>query len=338
MTRESEQISTLEDRILGSLVGGMIGDAMGAPGEGKTYLEILQQFGPAGITTFSGVGTDDTAIREQLIDAILRTEDHVSCDSFAESFQRFRRQNYGKWWVPVLNAFHKLDSKVVLPVDAGWGNAPSSSSAMAISPMGIVNAANPRQAALETFGVAGVLHGGSSGFCRDAACAMAAAVAEALSPDSSLAGIVSAATGHLPPVSAQVIIDCIGGARRLAREAGGYEAFRARFYETSLREEQCDSRETVPVALALFEMLGDDPEQAIIKAANFGRDADTIATMVGGLCGAFNGAGGLPAHWRSRVQPEAATRYEELARQLTAVVARRSAAAEAQVQRINAML
>src|SRR5207253_64770 len=80
------------------------------------------------------------------------------------------------------------------------------------------------------------------------------------------------ATKYLPPVSAQEIIRCIEATRTMAHKAGTYELFRDCFYATSLREEQCDSRETVPVALALFEMMEGDPEKAILRAANFGRD------------------------------------------------------------------
>jgi ADP-ribosylglycohydrolase len=327
----------LEDRIYGCLLGGVIGDAMGAPGEGKTFRQIQERYGPEGITSFQGVGTDDTAIREQLIDAILREEGCVTCDAFAASFQRFRQANYGQWWVPVRNAFHKLDSRVALPIDAGWGNAPSSSSAMAISPMGILNAARPRQAVLETFGVASVLHGGPSGFCRDAACAMAAAVAAAFHPQATVTTIVDAATNDLPPISAQEILRCIDATRRMAQEAGDYVTFRDRFYATSLREEQCDSRETVPVALALFELMEGDPERGILHAANFGRDADTLATMVGGLCGAFRGATGLPERWRAQVVPDVQVRYRQFAAQLAALVRRRAETAAEYARTIEAL-
>ncbi len=34
------QMSRLEEKIYGCLLGGLIGDAMGAPGEGKTYAQI----------------------------------------------------------------------------------------------------------------------------------------------------------------------------------------------------------------------------------------------------------------------------------------------------------
>jgi len=230
-----------------------------------------------------------------------------------------------------------FDSKVTLPIDTGWGNAPSSSSAMAISPMGILNAAQPRQAALETFGVASFLHGGPSGFCRDAACGMAAAIAEAFHPQATVATIVEAATKYLPPVSSQEIIRCVEATRTMAQEAGNYEAFRDRFYATSLREEQCDSRETVPVALALFERMEGDPEQAILRAANFGRDADTIATMVGGLCGAFRGASGLPVAWQQQVSPEVQARYHQFTTQLAALVRQRAKSAAQYARIIEAL-
>lgn len=320
-------MTTLEDKIYGCLLGGLIGDAMGAPGEGKTYLQIQAQFGPEGITDFEGVGTDDTAIREQLLDALLTGGGYVSCDEFAQSFLKFRQANYRQWWVPVRNMFHKVDSKVALPVDAGWGNAPSSSSAMAISPMGIVNAANPRQAALETFDVACLLHSGPSGFCRDAACAMAAAIAHAFDPKATVATIREAATQYLHPLSAREIVGCIEATRAMAMEAGSYETFRAAFYAGNLREEQCDSRETVPVALALFELAAGDPERAILYGVNFGRDADTIGTMAGGLCGAYRGAGGLPPRWVQKVEANVSVRYSALVPELAALVLARAEAA-----------
>ncbi len=320
-------LTRLEDKIYGCLLGGLIGDAMGAPVEGSTFHQIQVRFGPQGIIDFEGVGTDDTAIREQLIDAILSNEGRISCDEFAASFHKFRQRNYSKWWVPVRNMFHKLDSDVALPVDAGYGNAPSSSSAMAISPMGILNAANPRQAAAETFDVAGVIHSGPTGFCRDAACAMAAAVAEAFHPDASVTSIVEAATRHLHPVSAREITDCIRRARLMAAETGDYETFRAAFYGARLRAEQCDSRETVPVALALFEMADGDPEQAILRGVNFGRDADTIGTMVGGLCGAFRGAAALPPRWVSKVEANPNVNYRAIVPALSALVRSRADAA-----------
>jgi ADP-ribosylglycohydrolase len=208
---------------------------------------------------------------------------------------------------------------------------------MAISPMGIVNAANPRQAALETFDVASLIHSGPSGFCRDAACAMAAAVAQALAPDTSVDAIVAAASAYLHPTSAWEIIACIRETLELAADAGEYRIFRQRFYERHLRAEQCDSRETVPVTLALFRFAEGDPVRGIRLGANFGRDADTIATMVGGLCGAFRGTSALPTEWVERAEANARRPYHELASHLAALVRRRAADASRYATVITAM-
>src|SRR5229473_6669681 len=182
---------SLRSRIRGCLLGGLIGDAMGAPSEGKTYQQIAETFGE--VTDFEGAGTDDTAIRLILIDAIVTSRGHPRVDDFADAFLRAKSVSYRLWWVPVKNMFHKLEAGVSLPADVGWGNMHSSSSAMAIAPLGILNAADPLRAARETFEVAGLIHGGPSGFSRDAACAMAAAIAAAFA-----AAIAQAASREKP--------------------------------------------------------------------------------------------------------------------------------------------
>src|SRR5229473_1445773 len=133
---------SLQSRIRGCLLGGLIGDAMGAPSEGKTYQQIAETFGE--VTDFEGAGTDDTAIRLILIDAIVTSRGHPRVDDFADAFLRAKSVSYRLWWVPVKNMFHKLEAGVSLPADVGWGNMHSSSSAMAIAPMGILNAADSR--------------------------------------------------------------------------------------------------------------------------------------------------------------------------------------------------
>ncbi len=326
--------SALYQKVYGCLVGGLIGDALGAPAEGKTYQEVQAQLGE--LVDFEGVGTDDTAIRNILCDAIVLSGGHVTADEFAASFLR-HRESYRLWWVPVRNMFHKLEAGLSLPVDAGWGNMQSSSSAMAISPMGVLNAANPRQAALETFDVAGLIHSGPTGFCRDAACGLAAAVAEAFRPGVTVESILAAGVDYLHPTSSAEIVGRVRGALALARETGDYAAFRARFYETSLLPTASDSRETYPATMAIFWLAGGDASLAIRLAANFGRDADTIATMVGGLAGAFRGAAGLRPDWVARVEANPEADYRPLARQLVEVVLARAAETRASLAALEAL-
>jgi ADP-ribosylglycohydrolase len=290
----------LFEKVYGCLVGGLIGDAMGAPAEGKHYEEIAKLFGE--INDFEGSGTDDSAIKLILIDAILESRGYVTADEYAAAFLRNKKKYYRLFYIPVRNMFHKIESRLTLPVYAGLGNMHSSSSAMSISPMGLINACNPRQAAIETFDVAGLIHAGDSTFCRDAACAMAAATAEAMNPSATVESILRASTAYLHRTSSKEMLDWIERTLKMAREAGGYARFREDFYKTNLGDIVSDSRETVPCVLSLFYLAQGDPIQCVVYGANFGRDADTIGTMAGALAGAFKGIAGIKPEWVAKIE------------------------------------
>jgi len=306
----------LQDKVMGCLLGGLIGDAMGAPVEGWNYQQIEEKHG--WVKDFSGDGTDDSAIKAILCEAIIASDGHVTADEFAESFLRNKDKYSHLFFFPVRNMLHKVEEKLSLPVHAGLGNMQSSSSAMAISPMGIINACNPRTAALQTYDVAGLIHAGDSSFCRDAACAIAAAVAAALCPDATVESVVSASTAYLHQISAAEMIGLIQRAVGWAKQTNDYVAFRELYYKSdALRKVFCDSRETVPAVLALFWLAGGDAAKTIEYGANFGRDADTIATMAGALAGAFSGMSAMRPEWRAKFeQTGAMEKQQQLAARL----------------------
>ena len=315
-------MNLLYDKVYGCLIGGLIGDAMGAPVEGWNYKSIIEKYGE--IDDFNGDGTDDSAIKMILCDAIIKNDGYVTADEFAESFlSEKNRKFYNLFYTPVRNMFHKIEDKLELPVYAGMGNQQSSSSAMAISPMGIINACNPRQAATETYDVAGLIHAGTTTFCRDAACVIAAAVAEAMNPNSTVDSVLNAATAYLHKVSSHVIIEYINTIVNLAKSVNDYEKFREQFYENHLQSLICDSRETVPCVLALFWLADGNPEKAIMYGANFGRDSDTIATMVGALAGAFMGVGALRNEWVAKIKQNNPAQ-ESLANTLIDIIKRKN--------------
>jgi ADP-ribosylglycohydrolase len=292
--------ATLFDKVLGCLLAGEIGDAMGAPAENKTYREIIAQYGE--ITDFSGSGTDDSALKMILCDAIERSAGYPNADAWADAWLAAEEQFFkGMFWFPVMNSFWRIRAEGIAPREAGLGNMASSSSAMCISPMGIINAGNPRQAALETYELAGLIH---HNFARDGACSMAAATAAAFCPDASVDSILAAAVETLPQRSAATMRGCIQTTLALAREIGDYAAFRERYYIDCILPgiAMPDARETVPVALALLYLAGGDPRQTILYGANFGRDADTIASMAGALAGALGGASSLPDAWIEKMR------------------------------------
>jgi len=315
--------SILSDKVLGCLLAAEIGDAMGAPAENKTYQEIIASYGE--ITDFSGSGTDDSALKHILCDAIELAQGYPTADTWAEAWMDQKELFHkGIFWIPVMNSFWRVSAEGISPRDAGSGNMSSSSSAMCISPLGIINAANPRQAALETYEVAGLIH---HNFSRDGACSMAAAVAEAFSPGASVDSVLKAAMEYLPPRSAQVMRDFIETTLALARSAGAYAAFRQRYYAELILPgiAMPDGRETIPVALALFYLADGNPRQTILYGANFGRDSDTIASMAGALSGALHGASALPGEWVEKIRSDGRRDQDAITNMLVDIIHQRAA-------------
>ena len=309
----------IRGKVKGCLLAGLIGDAMGAPVEGWHYERIEREKGY--VNDFTGAGTDDSAIKLILCEALIRNGGHVTMDEFAEAFLGNARF-YDLFYIPVKNMYHKLRDLSDLPIHAGINNMPSSSSAMSIAPMGIINMCDPRTAAGEAYEVAGLIHSHATSFCRDGASAIAAAVAEAMRPDAVPESIVEAGTKYLHPRSAHVLIEKINHALDMAKRLGDYKAFRAEFYKTSLCQSICDSRETIPLVFALLYLTRCDPVPAIESAANFGRDADTLATMVGAIVGAYKGEGGLKPEWIAKVLTENAEQ-KKLIDDMTDIVLKR---------------
>jgi ADP-ribosylglycohydrolase len=207
-----------------------------------------------------------------------------------------------KFFVSVLQTAEKLaigyDARSV-----ATGNMASSSSAMCIAPVGIVNAGNPRAAASQAWSLGSLIHQGPVSFCADAAAAVAAAVAIAVVPGASLDEVLGAARTNLHPRYGAVMRELIEQALALAGRSKDYESFRRAFHRSFRQPVACDSRETVPAVFGLLALGEGYPKRCVEFAANFGRDTDTIGAMVGSISGAMAGARALPATWSTSLDP-----------------------------------
>jgi ADP-ribosylglycohydrolase len=320
MTDDQLEETPLYRKALGCLWGGIIGDAMGTPTENMAYQDIEARFG--WIADFDSDGTDDTVMKNLLSEALVRSGGYANLDDWAalwlENWQQIFGSKLAKFFVSVIHTAHKLKHHA-LPRMAALGNMPSSSSAMCISPVGIINACNPRQAAIQAYNLASLIHVHDVSFCQDGAAALAAATAEAFRPGATIQSVLDASTSYLERTSGREMLDRIEAALALARETGNYRAFRSAAYAQPERffcRITCDSRETVPLTLALFHLADGDVERCVTYGANFGRDADTIASMAGATAGALRGAEGIRQEWSGKVSRWAAIDQRELARQL----------------------
>jgi ADP-ribosylglycohydrolase len=295
-------VKQFRERVLGSLYASLIGDAMGTPTEGMAWPDIEQKYGT--VEDFEGSGTDDTLMKNVLADALIRTAGMARMDDWADQWLSswdalFPRGKLEKFALPVLNASRKLRSGYP-PCLAAVGNVASSSSAMCISPVGIVNAGDPESAARQAWELGGLIHTGDVAFCRDGAAAMAAAVAEALAPEPTTETVLAAARGAILPKSGAELLEMVDWSLTVAREQTCYEDYREAVYEHGdryFRAIKSDSRETVPTTLALLLLADCDPNRAVVFGANFGRDADTIASMAGSVAGAVRGLGAIREAW-----------------------------------------
>lgn len=324
--------SRFETHVLACLVFGVIGDAMGTPTENLEPAEIERRFG--WVDSFEGDGTDDTIMRDLIASALIATGGYADADHWAEQWRDQHElifgSKVGRFFPSVLHAAAKLRHGYA-PRTIAEGTMPSSSAAMAIAPVGIVNAGNPRAAAAQAMEIASLLHVTDLAFCQDGAAAIAAAVAEALVPEATVESVLRASTSHLKPWSGREMLALITAALQLAGEAADYKGFRARYHEKFRQRIACDSRETVPAALAIVRLANGDPGLAAALGANFGRDADTIACMAAGICGALSGIAPVNAELIERLPAGAQRAQADLAVRLVAVT---SAKAESEWEAI----
>lgn len=350
--------SELFKKIHGCLIGGLVGDAMGGPSEGMHYKDIEKRFGR--ITRLmqyrgrpAGHATDDSALKHMLCKAIIRKGGRPSCEDWAEVWKEDMDPHM--FITAVANSFYKIFWVGIPPREAGRGNHMSNSSAMCISPVGIINACDPHQAALDAYYLSQMIH---SGFPQDGASAVAAAVAEAFHPEATVDSIIEATQGYIPRKS-EVLVG-IKYAMRLAHEAKDYLRFRELFYEGleaqhgdsvvdprpalplgeryKSRRHEVDPRESVPVALAIFWLARGDPEKVITDCANFGRDTDTIGTMAGAIAGAFKGIDAIPREWVETVQKVNQPDQVDLSKDLLEVVAKITSRKEKRIRTMRTLL
>jgi ADP-ribosylglycohydrolase len=159
----------LARRFLPVVVGARVGDAMGAPTEGLSSDDISRRFG--WVDGFTGDGTDDPLMATLLADALLASGGHAGADEWAAEWVRQRDRMMARrdrFFPSVLHIAEKLAYRMP-PRRVAAGTMPSSSSAMCIWPVGLVNAGNPRAAAAQAYSLAALIHVGEVDFCQDAA-------------------------------------------------------------------------------------------------------------------------------------------------------------------------
>ncbi|GIF96758.1 ADP-ribosylglycohydrolase family protein [Catellatospora citrea] len=268
--------------------------------------------------------TDDTLLTHALVRVYARKRDHLDAFDVAEllvpdliervvhipdmereavTFHRLAAAE--RWLVTRLHHAHAD------PREAGVGNICNCGAAMYMAPVGIVNAGDPAGAYAEAVEIAGA-HQHSYG--REAAAVFAAAVAAAMTPGADIEDVVAACLDLARDGTRAAIEAVVKAARghRDWREAitplraaiAPYDTVGEEYRSPGLgarRPSRLHSIEELPIALGMLVVAGGDFRAALLGSVNYGRDADSTATMAGAIAGALGGAAAVPAEWSATV-------------------------------------
>lgn len=260
------------------LYGLALGDALGAPVEKLTALEIRTRYGR--VTALdtrwhkmdwppeqrnhrvrgNGIVTDDTLMTLALCDIYATTGRHLDAWDMAEHM--VREIAWKPRWVPELQREAMLIDRLFYPEkwiyqrhqlaacdprQGGIGNMVNCGAAMYIAPVGAMNPAAPRAAYDEAIAFAS---GHQESYGLEAAGVLAAAIAEAFTPGASIESVVGAALAVAKDGTRAAIAEIADLARRYRREDADRETVVAGFHQ----------------AIARFSPMGDDINHSPAKA------------------------------------------------------------------------
>jgi len=311
------------DAVYGSVIGGAIGDALGAPVEGWYYDEIRAKYGR--VTEFvdtnrqnapDGPGgvTDDTALAHYISLAIIRKGGRITPDDLAQVW--LEKGDDKRFWINERLTLLKLKAGMN-PWDTGLGNIPAGCATMAIGPIGIINAGNPAQAYQDGFNIAFV---NQENVNRDAAATLAAGIAAAFVPGATVQGVLETMTGH----GSYLVKRAVELTMDLAYASQSVDEFAAQYYDKMLdwtwprldwNKEHFfsgSSIEIVPITMALFYLCDGDVNECIVEGASFGRDCDTIGRAIGCIAGAMHGASNIRQDWIETCEKVNEPLFEEI--------------------------
>jgi ADP-ribosylglycohydrolase len=336
--------------VRGCLLGGALGDALGAGIEFLTFEEIRARFGPAGVTGLTGgygvLGpiTDDTQMTlftaEGLIRASVRGRSRGICHPPTVLWQAYQR-----WLVtqrasqPPPEVSGWLAAQPVLYARRAPGNA--CLSGLSQPKMGTPeNPANPGSKGCGTvmrsapFGLlrrdpedswslavecAVLTHGHPSGYL--AAGAFAWIVACVLDG----AGVLDAARSALAraeeePAGGEVaaaLRRALGAAAEITAGTRGDAALVA--HQVEALGAGWVAEEALAIAVFCAVVAPDDPAAALLAAVNHSGDSDSTGSICGNLVGAALGADALPEEWLAGLEAADIVRVtaDDLVREIT---------------------
>ena len=297
------------NKILGGLLGAAVGDAMGSATETRSTRQIIEKFGGL-VDKFitppddvfargfkAGSVSDDFSLAYCTCEAILNNNGVVDDEVARNALINWSKTPYYVLAGPTtVAAVDKMLGKEVEDKSSFLSYDPAKGSdggAMKISPVGLCSGGNVNKAIEDAIIICKPTHFNTTAL--SGACAVAAAVAEAMNDGASVdsvinAGLLGAAAGYdralkhgkelaNPSVYKRILL-----AVEIAKKCNG-DMSKAMEELEDIIGSGLSASETVPCAFGLLAASGGDTKKAIVAGVNIGTDTDTVATIVGAMAG-----------------------------------------------------
>ncbi|MBI4186937.1 MAG: ADP-ribosylglycohydrolase family protein [Chloroflexi bacterium] len=286
----------MKSRFAGALVGTGIGDALGAPFEGRRMVspeEIEAVAGRREALTY----TDDTHMTIGLAESLLRSRGFDADDLVQTFMANYDLEPYRGYGPGPPRLFRLVRAgtpwrKAALELYRGgsYGNG----SAMRAAPIGVFYYDDLETLRDVAWRSSETTHAHRLGREGAALQACAVALATGLEPGAAFDrdAFLSGLSGFAPEGIYREKLDGIRGlptepdTAGVAGELGnGIEAFNS-----------------VPAAIFSFLAHPDSFAQAVLYAISLGGDTDTIGAMTGAISGAYLGIGAIPDRWKNKLE------------------------------------
>lgn len=333
------------DRVKGVVFGTAFGDALGAVVEKLSRSEIKEKYGRVETTLTpwwkadlsdsdrlgrmrgSGIITDDTLMTLALMNVYATERRHLDAYDMANEFVKeiafrpryipeFGREAFilDRLFYPEKHIFNRHVLANCEPREGGYGNMVNCGAAMYISPIGVVNACNPKAAYDEAILFAS---GHQISYGLEAAGVLASCVAKAFEPHATVEDIVETALYYAKDGTKRAIQDICELALALRdRKEDKDEVVRQFHLAIAPYSPMGDdvarsidkvgiptnhyvpsrlfSIEELPLALGYIVLHEGDLLEAVKDGVSSGRDTDSIGVMIGAILGAMHGVQAIP--------------------------------------------
>lgn len=326
-------------KILGCLGAAAVGDAMGAATESKSTGQILEMYGKR-VTEFqtppddvpargrnAGQVTDAFSIPWFLTEALIRNHGKASREVGEQALMEWSESEYFEPFAGMTTrkVIHRLNQRKDLSTWDKIGHLgnklfkghyyalSSNGSAVKAYPAALLNAGDTEKTICDTVELTMASH--DDPYSVSGACAIAAAVSEALHDNTTVYRIIEAAAEgsrrgeelarareDICTYPGPSVTKRIGMAVEIAIRSNNAEAA---FEEIrDLIGSGPAVAETVPAALGLIAANRGNLMESIYDAVNIGDETSTIACIVGAVLGAYHGIDSLPAGYLERIEAE----------------------------------